>query len=106
MLSSKAEIILHGNLVNVYTGMISESYIGIKNGMIIYVGKNPIQSEKQIDLGEKYILPGYIDAHVHIESSMMIPSQYARIVVPRGTTCIIADPHEIANVKGIEGIKF
>lgn len=106
MLSYKAEIILHGNLVNVYTGTISESYIGIKDGMIIYVGKNPIQSEKQIDLRQKYILPGYIDAHVHIESSMMVPSQYARVVVPRGTTCVVTDPHEIANVKGIEGIKF
>ncbi|MCP8307286.1 MAG: adenine deaminase [archaeon] len=97
---------LHGNLVNVYTGMISESYIGIKDKMVIYVGKNPISSEKQIELGSKYILPGYIDAHIHIESSMMTPSQYARVVVPRGTTCVIADPHEIANVKGIEGIKF
>ncbi|MCP8309151.1 MAG: adenine deaminase [archaeon] len=97
---------LHGNLVNVYTGVISESYIGIKNKMIAYAGKNPIPSEKRIELGSKYILPGYIDAHIHIESSMMIPSQYARVVVPRGTTCVIADPHEIANVKGIEGIKF
>lgn len=105
-LSFKAETLLHGNLVNVYTGITSESYVGIKDKMIIYVGKNPIPSEKQIDLGSKYILPGYIDAHIHIESSMMIPSQYARVVVPRGTTCIVADPHEIANVKGIDGIKF
>ncbi|MGQ9468338.1 MAG: adenine deaminase [Nitrososphaerales archaeon] len=102
----RADTILHGNLVNVYTGITSESYIGIKDGMIIYVGKNPIPSENQIELGSKYILPGYIDAHIHIESSMMIPSQYARVVVPRGTTCVIADPHEIANVEGIEGIKF
>ncbi|MCP8317008.1 MAG: adenine deaminase, partial [archaeon] len=105
-MKSQADTILHGNLVNVYTGMISESYIGIKDKMVIYVGKNPISSEKQIELGSKYILPGYIDAHIHIESSMMTPSQYARVVVPRGTTCVIADPHEIANVKGIEGIKF
>ncbi len=105
-MKSQADTILHGNLVNVYTGMISESYIGIKDGMVIYVGKNPIPSEKRIDLGSKYILPGYIDAHIHIESSMMTPSQYARVIVPRGTTCVIADPHEIANVKGIEGIKF
>ncbi|MCP8322489.1 MAG: adenine deaminase, partial [archaeon] len=74
--------------------------------MVMYVGKNPIPSKKRIELGSKYILPGYIDAHIHIESSMMTPSQYARVVVPRGTTCVIADPHEIANVKGIEGIKF
>lgn len=102
----QADTVLHGNLVNVYTGLISESYIGVKDGVVIYVGKNLIPSEKQIELGSKYILPGYIDAHIHIESSMMIPSQYARVVIPRGTTCVIADPHEIANVKGIEGIKF
>ncbi|MEM2872867.1 MAG: adenine deaminase [Nitrososphaerales archaeon] len=101
-----ADTVLRGNLVNVYTGMIYESYIGIKDGIVNYVGKNPIPSEEQIDLKSRYILPGYIDAHIHIESSMMIPSQYARVVVPRGTTCVIADPHEIANVKGIEGIKF
>lgn len=101
-----ADTVLRGNLVNVYTGMIYESYIGIKDGIVNYVGKNPIPSREQIDLKSRYILPGYIDAHIHIESSMMIPSQYARAVVPRGTTCVIADPHEIANVKGIEGIKF
>jgi adenine deaminase len=105
-MKSQADMTLHGNLVNVYTGMIYESYISIKDEMITYVGKNPIPSRKRIELGSKYILPGYIDAHIHIESSMMIPSQYARVVVPRGTTCVIADPHEIANVKGIEGIKF
>ncbi|NWG08721.1 MAG: adenine deaminase [Nitrososphaerales archaeon] len=97
---------LHGNLVNVYTGTISESYVGIKGKMVTYLGKNLIPSRERMELGSRYILPGYIDAHIHIESSMMVPSQYARVVVPRGTTCVIADPHEIANVKGIDGIKF
>lgn len=102
----QVDLILHGNLVNVYSGNTFESHIGIKDKMIVYVGKNTIPSKKQIELGSKYILPGYIDAHIHIESSMMTPSNYARVVVPRGTTCVIADPHEIANVKGVDGIKF
>jgi len=100
------DIILHGNLVNVYTCMISESYVGIKDKIITYVGSDPIRSKERIELGSKYILPGFINAHMHIESSLMIPSQFARIVVPRGTTCVIADAHEIANVKGLDGMKF
>ena len=57
--------------------------------------------EKEIDLNGKYLSPGFIDGHVHIESSMSSPSQFARAIVPRGVTSIIADPHEIANVKGL-----
>ncbi|MCP8312642.1 MAG: adenine deaminase, partial [Candidatus Methylarchaceae archaeon HK02M1] len=75
-------------------------------GMVTYVGSDPIRSKEKIELGSKYILPGFINAHMHIESSMMIPSQFGRVVIPRGTTCVIADAHEIANVKGIEGMKF
>ncbi|MCP8306686.1 MAG: adenine deaminase, partial [archaeon] len=106
MKKTPVDITLHGNLVNVYAGIISQSYIGIKDGIVTYVGSNPIGSKELIELGSKYILPGFINAHMHIESSMMIPSQFARVVVPRGTTCVIADAHEIVNVKGIDGMKF
>ncbi len=101
-----ADLLIHGNLVNVYSGNITESYIGIKDRRIIYVGGKRIRALKDLDLSSKYILPAYIDGHVHIESSLVTPSQFALAVIPRGTCCVIADPHEIANVCGVEGIKF
>nr|MBN1229162.1 adenine deaminase [Anaerolineae bacterium] len=64
------------------------------------------QAEKVIDLGGKYVAPGYIDAHVHIESSMCTPREFAKGVLPHGITSVITDPHEIANVLGLEGIHF
>ena len=59
-----------------------------------------------IDLGGRYVCPGFIDAHVHIESSMVPPHEFARAVVARGTTTVIIDPHEIANVLGLDGIRY
>ena len=102
----EADLLLHGNLVNVYSGCISESYVGVKDGRVIYIGGNRIRAGKIIEVGSRYILPAYIDGHIHIESSLLIPSQFAVTVIPRGTCCVIADPHEIANVCGIEGIEF
>ena len=104
--SSPADMLLFGNLVNVYTGIISESYIGVKDRRIAYIGSKPIRASKRVNLDSKYILPAYIDGHVHIESSLMIPSRFAAAVIPRGTCCVVADPHEIANVRGVEGVKF
>ena len=60
----------------------------------------------EIDLAGAYVAPGFIDAHVHIESALVPPAEFARAVVPRGTTTVITDPHEIANVLGLEGIRF
>ncbi|MFQ6096008.1 MAG: amidohydrolase family protein, partial [Candidatus Bathyarchaeia archaeon] len=101
-----ADLLLLGKVVNVYTGSVSESYVGVKDGRVAYVGRKPIPAENLVKLGSEYILPAYIDGHVHIESSLLIPSQFAAAVIPRGTCCVIADPHEIANVRGIEGIRF
>jgi adenine deaminase len=67
---------------------------------------NGYQAREVIDLNGKYICPGFIDAHVHIESSMVPPPEFARAVVPRGTTTVILDPHEIANVLGLDGIRY
>ena len=103
---AEADLLIHGNLVNVYSGSISESYVGVKDGRVIYIGGNRIRARKIIDVGSRYILPAYIDGHIHIESSLLIPSQFAVTVIPRGTCCVIADPHEIANVCGVEGIEF
>ena len=101
----KPELVLkNARIVNVFSHEIVEGDIAIHQGKIVGIGNYVGQEE--IDLGGKFVAPGLIDGHVHIESSMVSPTQFARAVVPRGTTTIIADPHEIANVKGIEGIKY
>ncbi|MFA7533281.1 MAG: amidohydrolase family protein, partial [Tissierellaceae bacterium] len=103
--SEKAELVLkNGNIINVFTNEIIKGDLAIDGGIIIGIGD--YSGEKEIDVEGKYISPGFIDSHVHIESSMSSPSQFARVIVPRGVTSIIADPHEIANVKGIDGIKY
>ena len=102
---SPVDLLLHGNLLNVYSGNISESHVGIRGGKISYVGKKPIPNRNSVKLGSGYMVPAYIDGHIHIESSLMIPSQFARTVIPRGTCSVVADPHEIANVRGVEGVK-
>ena len=94
----------NANIINVFTGEIIFGNLAVDNGRIVGIGD--YKGEKEIDLNGKYLSPGFIDSHVHIESSMSTPSQFARAVVPRGVTSIISDPHEIANVKGIEGIKY
>jgi len=93
------------NLINVVSGEIYPTDIAIEDQFIIGVG-NIYEAKEVIDLTGLYALPGFIDGHVHIESSMVTVSQFARAVVPLGTTSVIADPHEIANVLGYEGIRF
>ena len=90
---------IRGNLVNPFTEEIYPAEIEISGGMIECVR----QIEGKFN---QYILPGFIDAHIHIESSMLTPSRFAEVVVPHGTTSVVSDPHEIANVMGIPGIKY
>jgi adenine deaminase len=90
---------IRGNLVNPFTEEIYPAEIEVRNGMVECV--------KQIGgKFNQYILPGFIDAHIHIESSMLTPSRFAEAVVPHGTTSVVSDPHEIANVLGTRGIKY
>ena len=101
----KASLVLkNGRIINVYSGEIEELDIAIDDGKIIGIGT--YNGIKEIDLKKMYVAPGLIDGHVHIESSMLTPPQFAKIVLPKGTTTIIADPHEIANVSGVPGIEF
>lgn len=94
----------NGKIINVFTKEIEEKDLAISDGFIIGVGD--YQAKKTIDLKGAYISPGFIDGHVHIESSMLTPEQYAKMTIPRGTTSIVADCHEIANVLGKDGIDF
>jgi adenine deaminase len=95
-------VLKNANLINVLSGEIYPADVAIHGDTIVGIGH--YEAEREMDLGGKFLCPGFIDAHVHIESSMVMPPEYAMAVVPRGTTSVISDPHEIANVMGIEGI--
>lgn len=98
-------ILRNGRVVNVFHGEVEETDIAIYGGRIVGVGPG-YRGKAEYDLQGLYLCPGLIDAHVHIESSMVETPQFARAVVPLGTTAVVADPHEIANVLGYEGIRF
>ena len=101
----KAELVLkNANIINVFTNEIIKGDIAIERGKIIGIGE--YEGIEEMDLEGKYLSPGFIDSHVHIESSMVTPGQFAKAILPRGVTTVVTDPHEIANVKGIEGIKY
>ncbi|NWF96028.1 MAG: adenine deaminase [Candidatus Thorarchaeota archaeon] len=102
---TRADLVLkNAQVVNVFTDEIEKADVAIHKSYIAGIGK--YQGSKTVDLQGKYVVPSFIDGHVHVESSMVMPIQYARAVVPRGTGAVIADPHEIANVLGMEGIMY
>lgn len=101
-----ADLLLrNARLVNVASGEIYETDIAIQGKRIAGLGAG-YSADKEVDLEGRYVTPGLIDAHVHVESAMVPPSEFARIVLPRGVTAAVTDPHEIANVAGVEGIRF
>lgn len=97
-------LLKNGRLIDVFSGTVRKENIAIYKGYI--VGFGDYRAKKVINLDGKYVSPGFIDGHVHIESSMLSTSEFARAVVPRGVTSVITDAHEIANVLGIDGIKY
>lgn len=108
----KADIVIkNGRLVNVYTGEILDGMnVAIKHDRVAHIGKKIEhtigENTTVIDVKENFIVPGFLDGHVHIESSMLMPSEFAKAVLPHGTTAVFADPHEIANVLGLKGIRL
>lgn len=101
----KVDLLLSNcRMVNVFSGRVERASIAIAGDIIIGIGD--YRSKKIIDLKGAYIAPGFMDAHVHIESSMVTVPEYARAVVPHGTTTVIIDPHEIANIFGVNGIRY
>ncbi len=95
----------NGRVINVFTGEIITTDVAIAKDTIIGVGPD-YEAREVIDLDGRFVCPGLIDSHVHIESSMVTPPQFARAVVLRGTTTVITDPHEIANVAGADGVRY
>ncbi len=98
-------ILANARVINVFNGEIEAASVAIHGERIAGVG-NYRQARKILDLGGRYIAPGFINSHIHPESSMLDIGQYARAVVPHGTTALVTDLHEIANVCGVEGIKY
>ena len=93
-----------GSIVNVLSGEIYVADVGVFDGQIVGIGR--YKGREEIDVKGKHVCPGFIDGHVHIESSMVEVREFARAVVPLGTTSVVIDPHEIANVFGLEGIQY
>jgi len=98
-------ILRNAQLVNVWSGEIYTTDIVVQGTHIVALGPD-YTAEREIDLQGRYVCPGFIDAHVHIESSLVTPPEFARAVVPHGVTTVMTDPHEIANVLGLDGIHF
>jgi len=103
---SPADLLLkNAKIINTFVGIIEEGNVAICGDKIAGIG-NYVKAKDTIDLRGAYLAPGLIDGHTHIESSMLHPAQYAHAVVPRGTSALITDLHEITNVSGFQGIKF
>ena len=101
-----ADLVLkHARVVNVFNSEIQESDVAIYDGIIIGMGPH-YRGRVEMDLRGKYLSPGFIDGHIHIESTMLGPTALTEALLPHGTTTIISDPHEIANVMGLSGIRF
>ncbi len=102
----KADLILrNGRIVDVFSGEIITDDVVIHGDRIAAIGSG-YEAEEVVDVSGKFVMPGFIEGHIHIESSMLSPRRFAEAVSRLGTTTVIADPHEIANVLGLEGIKF
>lgn len=97
-------LLRNAQLVNVCSGEVYPADVAIYGGRVVGFGE--YEARETIDLEGHYLCPGFIDAHVHLESSMVTPPQFARAVLPRGTTAVVSDPHEIANVLGMAGIRY
>ena len=100
-------LISSGQVIDVFSGTIHRLDIAIKDGVIVHMAPSiDGPCRKELDADGLYVCPGFIDAHIHIESSMLVPSRFAQAVIPHGTTAVVADPHEIANCWGMDGIEF
>lgn len=101
-----ADLLLRGGRVpNLFTGEVEEVDVALRGHRIAGLGTG-YEAHRVVELDGAFVLPGFIDAHVHIESSLVTPREFARAVVPRGTTTAVTDPHEIGNVHGVEGIEY
>ena len=100
-----ADLVLkNATYVNVFSNELCQADIAVAEGLIVGMGE--YHGDVEVDVSGKIVLPGFVDAHIHLESSLVSPSEFARAVLPHGTTTVITDPHEIANVMGTDGIEY
>jgi adenine deaminase len=95
-----------GSIVNVFTGAVERGDVVVVDGVIAGAGPYEWTARETIDVRGGFVAPGLIDAHIHIESTLLVPAELARVVVPRGTSAVVADPHEIGNVLGPRGVEI
>ena len=101
-----ADLLLRGaNLVNVCTGRVEPTDVVVAEGRVVALGPG-YRAIREVELEGRFLVPGLIDAHMHLESTMMVLAEFAQMVVPHGTTTVVLDPHEFANVLGIDGIRY
>jgi len=100
-----ADLVLkNATYVNVFTNALAKADIAVADGLVVGLGE--YGGEQEIDVSGRIVLPGFMDAHLHLESAMVAPAEFVKAVLPHGTTTVIADPHEIANVMGADGIEY
>ncbi|MBN1859773.1 adenine deaminase [Candidatus Bipolaricaulota bacterium] len=105
MQEAPVDILLQGgSVLDVFTGQFRRADLAIAHGVV--TGFAAVEARQTIDVSGRFLIPGLIDTHVHLESAQLAPPQFARAVLPHGTTTVIADPHEIANVLGMEGVRW
>ena len=101
----KADLVLkNATYVNVFSNELCTCDIAVANGLIVGLGQ--YEGEREMDMTGKIVCPGFIDAHIHLESSLVSPREFVRATLPHGTTTVITDPHEITNVMGTDGIDY
>ena len=104
--AEKADLVIkNASIINVLSEEIHKGDIAVSDGIIAGIAEG-YDGKKEIDVKGAYVSPAFIDGHVHLESSMLLPHEFAKAVVPCGTTTVITDPHEISNVLGLHGISY
>ena len=100
-------VFTNARVVNVFSGEVEDADVALAEGHIAGVGDYAgVQAAQVVDLHRAFLAPAYIDPHIHLESTMLLPAEFARAVLPHGTTAVVSDPHEIANVLGLDGIRL
>ena len=103
--AEKADLVLkNATYLNVFSNEFCHGDIAVAEGLIVGMGK--YQGVEELDVSGSIVCPGFIDAHIHLESSLVTPWEFAKAVLPHGTTTVITDPHEIANVMGLAGVDY
>ncbi|MFZ5585261.1 MAG: adenine deaminase [Thermodesulfobacteriota bacterium] len=96
-------VLAGGRVVNLFTGAVEETDVAVHDGVV--VGLGGYQGRQRVELKGAYVCPGFIDGHLHVESTLLCPAELARVAAPRGASALVADPHEIANVLGLAGVR-